>query len=174
MHEPPVKLINQFSGCQSREIGNGLVEAKTVRWTVFSESRSSYAAHAPVRAFPKNQYSIYILFCIGYCSEAFEFFLFWVNCNRFDENASWWYIKRNGNARFCRSSPLFCYKAVLASKTERAALLFNSFYLLSKKGLSEWEWLKSIANEIISYKVIPQSLPKIKFWQNQLSSGDAA
>ena len=33
---------------------------------------------------------------------------------------------------------------------------------------------KSIANEIISYKVIPQSLPKIKFWQNQLSWGDAA
>ena len=33
---------------------------------------------------------------------------------------------------------------------------------------------KSIANEIISYKVIPQSLPKIKFWQTQLSSGDAA
>ena len=33
---------------------------------------------------------------------------------------------------------------------------------------------KSIANERISYKVIPQSLPKIKFWQNQLSSGDAA
>ena len=32
---------------------------------------------------------------------------------------------------------------------------------------------KSIANEIISYKVIPQSLPKIKFWQNQLSSGAA-
>ena len=24
---------------------------------------------------------------------------------------------------------------------ERAALLFNSFYFLSKKGLSEWEWL---------------------------------
>ena len=33
---------------------------------------------------------------------------------------------------------------------------------------------KSIANERISYKVIPQSLPKIKFWQNQLSSGAAA
>ena len=32
---------------------------------------------------------------------------------------------------------------------------------------------KSIANERISYKVIPQSLPKIKFWQNQLSSGAA-
>ncbi|MCI5607815.1 MAG: hypothetical protein MR420_10265, partial [Spirochaetia bacterium] len=26
---------------------------------------------------------------------------------------------------------------------------------------------KSIANEIISYKVIPQSLPKIKFWQKR-------
>ena len=33
---------------------------------------------------------------------------------------------------------------------------------------------KLIANEKISYKVIPQSLPKIKFWQNQLSSGAAA
>ena len=33
---------------------------------------------------------------------------------------------------------------------------------------------KSIANERISYEVIPQSLPKIKFWQNQLSSGAAA
>ena len=33
---------------------------------------------------------------------------------------------------------------------------------------------KLIANERISYKVIPQSLPKIKFWQNQLSSGAAA
>ena len=33
---------------------------------------------------------------------------------------------------------------------------------------------KLIANEIISYKVIPQSLPKIKFWQNQLSLGAAA
>ena len=33
---------------------------------------------------------------------------------------------------------------------------------------------KLIANERISYKVIPQSLPKIKFWQNQLSWGDAA
>ena len=33
---------------------------------------------------------------------------------------------------------------------------------------------KSIANERISYKVIPQSLPKIKFWQNQLNSGAAA
>ena len=46
-------------------------------------------------------------------------------------------LKERGSARFCRSSPLFCYKAVLASKTERAALLFNSFYFLSKKGLSE-------------------------------------
>ena len=33
---------------------------------------------------------------------------------------------------------------------------------------------KLIANEKISYKVIPQSLPKIKFWQNQLSLGAAA
>ena len=33
---------------------------------------------------------------------------------------------------------------------------------------------KLIANERISYKVIPQSLPKIKFWQNQLSLGAAA
>ena len=46
-------------------------------------------------------------------------------------------ILKKRNARFCRSSPLFCYKAVLASKTERAALLFNSFYRLSKKGLLE-------------------------------------
>ena len=37
----------------SSGVGNGLVEAKTVRWTVFSESRSSYAAHAPVQALPK-------------------------------------------------------------------------------------------------------------------------
>ena len=66
MHEPPVKLINQFSGCQSREIGNGLVEAKTVRWTVFSESRSSYAAHAPVRAFPKISI-VYIFFALTCC-----------------------------------------------------------------------------------------------------------
>ena len=48
-------------------------------------------------------------------------FLFLILCNidfyRFDENAGWWYIKRNGNARLRRSSPLFGYKAVLASKT---------------------------------------------------------
>ena len=37
----------------SSGVGNGLVEAKTVRWTVFSESRSSYAAHAPVQALPR-------------------------------------------------------------------------------------------------------------------------
>ena len=32
---------------------------------------------------------------------------------------------------------------------ERAALLFNSFYLLSKKGLLEWEWL----NQSLFYKL---------------------
>ena len=47
---PKIKLWqNQLSS----GVGNGLVEAKTVRWTVFSESRSSYAAHAPVQALPK-------------------------------------------------------------------------------------------------------------------------
>ena len=51
----PHSLPKSNSGKTSRvwEIGNGLVEAKTVRWTVFSESRSSYAAHAPVQALPK-------------------------------------------------------------------------------------------------------------------------
>ena len=45
----PQSLPKSNSGINwlSSGVGNGLVEVKTVRWTVFSESRSSYAAHAP-------------------------------------------------------------------------------------------------------------------------------
>ena len=46
----------------SSGVGNGLVEAKTVRWTVFSESRSSYAAHAPVQALPKISIALSFIF----------------------------------------------------------------------------------------------------------------
>ena len=45
------------------------------------------------------------------------FILFYIDFYRFDEKTDWWYIKKKGSARFRRSSPLFGYKAVLASKT---------------------------------------------------------
>ena len=90
-----VKLINQFPDCQSWEIGNGLVEAKTVQWTVFSESRSSYAAHAPVQAFPiKKLYSIFYtlyIFIVVYFPHSHIFEMIDFTVTRNEKNA---FLKR--------------------------------------------------------------------------------
>ena len=68
-------------------------------------------------------------------NQAWFFILCYIDFYRFDEKASWWYIKRKEMPDSVGRLHISAIKPPLFR--ERAALLFNSFYLLSKKGLSE-------------------------------------
>ena len=64
----------------AKSIANEIISYKVIPKSLPKSNSSinwlSSGAAAIESGTSKKQYSIYLLFCIGYCSEAFEFFLF--------------------------------------------------------------------------------------------------